>query len=267
MLMTASENQKSTDKAIILGVRVDAITFQQTIARIEDLIVAGKPSQIVTVNPEFIIAAQRDVRFRRILNRAEIATPDGIGLIWAAKLLRQPHIPERVAGVDLVVELAKRSQEKGLRLFFLGAGPGVAQKAANILKKLYPNCHIKAESGGEINLEKPDLNLINLIRRNRPDILCVAFGFPKQDKWIYQNLDKLEVPVAIGVGGAFDYIAGHVKRAPSGWQKLGLEWLYRLFRQPTRFGRIFNAVVVFPILILGNRFRSAKNSATMNPSE
>lgn len=244
--------------ANILGVKVSTMGFSATVEKIELLIENGKSSQIVTVNPEFVMLAQKDGYFRRILNQAAIATPDGAGLLWASKFLREPRITERVAGVDLVVELAKRSHEKGIRLFFLGGAPGVAEQAADNLRMLYRKSHIQTDDGGVINLKKTDPELINKIRKARPDVLFVAFGFPKQDKWIYQNLNGLNVGVAIGVGGSFDYISGKVRRAPDLMQKLRLEWLYRMIKQPSRIGRIFTAVVIFPCKVFASRLFGKK---------
>ncbi|MEW5957935.1 MAG: WecB/TagA/CpsF family glycosyltransferase [Chloroflexota bacterium] len=237
----------------ILNVRIHALTNAQTLAIIEDFIAGGQPHQLVTVNPEFVIAAQRDEEFRRIINTAALALPDGIGLLMAARFLGTTSLPERVSGSDLVVRLAELSHQKGYRLYFLGASEGVAAQAITNLRKKYPGLQVAGCYAGSPAPEENEA-IVGKILPTRPDILLVAYGAPRQDKWIARNLDRLQIPVCIGVGGAFDFVAGTARRAPLWLQRLGLEWLHRLLKQPWRWKRIWNAVPRFSWLVFWSRF-------------
>jgi N-acetylglucosaminyldiphosphoundecaprenol N-acetyl-beta-D-mannosaminyltransferase len=221
---------------LILGVRVDGVTFDRTLALIDALIAEGRPRQIVTVNPEFIMTAQHDTAFREVINRAALALPDGVGVYWASRRQGQP-VPERVPGVDLVLQMAQRSAVRGYRLYLLGAMPGVAERTAAILTQRYPGVVVVGTYPGSPH---PDENaaIVARIRAERPDVLLVAFGAPVQDHWIARNLELLGVPVCIGVGGSFDYIAGVHPLAPPWLRRLGVEWLYRLITQPWRWRRM-----------------------------
>jgi N-acetylglucosaminyldiphosphoundecaprenol N-acetyl-beta-D-mannosaminyltransferase len=215
---------------------VDSVTFDRTLALIDAFIVEGRPHQIVTVNPEFIMTAQHDTAFREVINRAALALPDGVGVYWASRRLGQP-VPERVPGVDLVLRLAQRSAVRGYRLYLLGAMPGVAERTAAILAQRYPGVVVVGTYPGS---PRPDeyAAIVARIRAERPDVLLVAFGAPVQDHWIARNLELLGVPVCIGVGGSFDYIAGVHPLAPPWLRRLGVEWLYRLITQPWRWRRM-----------------------------
>lgn len=225
-----------TDSFYVLGVKIDNITNAQTLERIESCIAAGQPSQIVTVNPEFVMTAQNNAAFRDTINDATLALPDGIGIWWASRRLGCP-ITERVPGVDLVVRLAALSQAKGYRLYFLGAMPGVAEKAIQVLRTRYPDVVAAGAFAGSPRPEDED-EIVDRILAAQPHILFVAYGAPAQDLWIHRNLDRLNVPVCMGVGGSFDYISGEQPLAPELLRKIGLEWLYRLITQPTRWRRM-----------------------------
>jgi N-acetylglucosaminyldiphosphoundecaprenol N-acetyl-beta-D-mannosaminyltransferase len=239
--------------ATILNVKVHALTNAGILALIEQFIASGQPHQLVTVNPEFVVAAQQDEAFRQIINSAALALPDGVGLLKAARFLQTTPLPERVAGSDLVVKLAELSQQKGYRIYFLGAWEGVAEKAIGRLKRDYPRLQVAGHFAGSPALEENEA-IVQRILTTRPDILLVAYGAPKQDKWIARNLERLQIPVCIGVGGSFDFIAGTARRAPRWLQRLGLEWLHRLIMQPWRWRRIWNAVPRFGWLVLRSRF-------------
>ncbi|MBE7468497.1 MAG: glycosyltransferase [Anaerolineae bacterium] len=243
--------------ATILGVKVHALTNAHTLALIEAFIASGQPHQLCTVNPEFVVEAQHDEEFRQIINNAALALPDGIGLLKAARFLRTTPLPERVPGSDLVVRLAELSHHKGYRIYFLGARPGVAEKASAKLKDKYPNLQVAGCYAGSPALEENEA-IAQRILATRPDILLVAYGAPKQDKWIARNLEKLQIPVCIGVGGSFDFIAGTAKRAPRWLQQLHLEWFHRLLTQPWRWRRIWNAVPRFSWLVVRRRFTLKK---------
>ena len=239
--------------ATILGVNVHALTNAHTLALIESFIASGQPHQLCTVNPEFVVEAQHDEVFRQIINRATLALPDGIGLLKAAHFLKTTPLPERVPGSDLVVRLAELSHQKGYRIYFLGAQEGVAEQAVAKLKIHYPKLNAVGCHAGSPALEDNE-SIAQRILPTRPDILLVAYGAPRQDKWIARNLERLHIPVCIGIGGSFDFIAGTAKRAPLWLQHLGLEWFHRLLTQPRRWRRIWNAVPHFSWLVFWSRF-------------
>jgi N-acetylglucosaminyldiphosphoundecaprenol N-acetyl-beta-D-mannosaminyltransferase len=220
----------------ILDVRVHAVSVADTVALLDVFIQERTPRQVITCNPEFIMLAQKDAGFLEIINRAALVLPDGVGLLWAARQLHH-RLPERVTGVDTVERLAALSQQKGYRLFFLGAAPGVAEQAVANLRRKYPRLHEVGCYSGSPAPEEED-KIAALIAEAQPDVLFVAFGAPAQDKWIARNQPRLNIPLAIGVGGAFDFHAGIVPRAPLWLQRLSLEWLYRLLSQPWRYRRM-----------------------------
>lgn len=232
----------------LLGVRVHAVTMVQTLAWIEAAVAASVPRQICTANPEFVMAAQSDRAFFDLLNRADLVIPDGVGLLWAARR-KGSSLPERVAGSDLIYQIGELAGKHGWRVFFLGAAEGVAQKTAEILSARYPGLVVAGAFSGS---PRPQENaaIVARVKAAKPDVLLVAFGAPAQDLWVARNLSELGVPVSLGVGGSFDFVAGAVRRAPRWLQQLNLEWLYRLWRQPWRVGRILTAVVGFPVAVL-----------------
>jgi N-acetylglucosaminyldiphosphoundecaprenol N-acetyl-beta-D-mannosaminyltransferase len=222
----------------ILGVDVHSTTLAQALSAIEDYVASGRPHQVVTVNMDFLRIAQKDESFRAALNGADLAVPDGMPLLWISRWTRQ-RLVQRVAGVDLVEQLAALAAERGYSMYFLGAESGVADAAAAVLRSRHPGLRIVgtyAPPFGPFSAEE-DTRIVARVRSCRPDILCAAFGAPKQDVWIASHLEELEVPVCIGVGGTLDFIAGRVPRAPGWMQKRGLEWAYRLRQEPRRLWR------------------------------
>ena len=219
----------------ILGVKVDNVTFQEALEKAKKLIDSGGKYYIVTPNPEIIVKAQKDREFKEILNKASLSIPDGIGLVWGAKILGV-KLSERVTGTDLLEGLATLSAEHGYNVFLLGAGEGIAEKAAQVLKNRYSNLKIAGTYEGQAASEF-DSFARGRLAKLKIDILAVAYGAPKQERWIARNLPHLNVKLAIGVGGALNYISGEKPRAPGLVQRLGLEWLFRLIRQPWRIRR------------------------------
>ncbi len=217
---------------------------------------------IVTPNPELVVIATHDKEYRDVLNQARISLPDGAGLVIASGIMGNP-IQERITGVDFMQDLCKEASENALSIGLLGAGSGIAERAAECLKKSYPNLKISyiSEEWGGIKNGKWQIangkNKSDAISHKQDtdviDILFVAFGSPKQEKWIYENLDKLPIRVAMGVGGAFDFISGNVRRAPFLIRFLGFEWLYRLIREPWRFRRQL-ALLEFVKIVFRERF-------------
>jgi N-acetylglucosaminyldiphosphoundecaprenol N-acetyl-beta-D-mannosaminyltransferase len=238
----------------ILGIRIDDVTRDEALATIEAFIAEGQPHQVNTVNPEFVIIARRDSPFAQILNQSALNLPDGQGLIWAARVLGTP-LRQRVTGVDTVVDLAALSAQKGYRLFFLGAAAGVAAAAGQRLQIRFPGLGIAGIHAGSPAPEEEEA-IVAEIRRTSPDCLFVAYGAPRQEEWIARNLAHLGVPVAMGVGGAFDFISGRTKRAPRWMQTLGLEWLHRFLYQPWRWRRML-ALPRFAILTLRQRLEQS----------
>jgi N-acetylglucosaminyldiphosphoundecaprenol N-acetyl-beta-D-mannosaminyltransferase len=231
----------------ILGIPVHAVTMAETLAWIEAAVAERTPRQVCTANPEFVMLAQRDAAFRAVLQRADLVLPDGVGLLWAARRLGA-RLPERVAGSDLIDRLAERGAARGWRIFYLGAAEGVAARAAQVLQARWPGLVVAGTYAGSPRPADEDA-LVARVRAAAPDILLVAYGAPRQDMWIARNREWLGVPVSVGVGGSFDFVAGVARRAPVWLQRLGLEWLHRLWRQPWRARRIFNAVVAFPLAV------------------
>lgn len=219
----------------ILGVQIDNVTTDQALQRIAFFVEEGTPHQVVTVNPEFVMTAQRVPAFRDVINHADLRIPDGVGLLWAARRLGTP-LQERVAGSDMVPLIAQQAARLRHRLFLLGAAPGVAEKAAARLFHLAPGVMIVGTYAGSPSVEEEN-EIVEMILATAPDILFVAYGAPQQDLWIARNLERLGVPVVMGVGGTFDFLAGVTRRAPPWIRRLGFEWLYRLMQEPWRWRR------------------------------
>ena len=223
-------------KVTILGVPVDAITMGEAVARIDGFIEKRTPVLVATANAEMLMRATHDGALRRILQGAAMVTPDGAGTVWAAHHLGHA-MPERVAGYDMVQELMREAPAKHRRIFFFGSAPGVADKAKKKAEQLYPGIEIVGTRNGFFTAaDEPAI--IEEIKAAHPDILLAALGVPKQEKWLAKHLGELGVPVAIGVGGTFDVMAGVMKRAPHWMQRAKLEWLFRGMMQPQRAGRL-----------------------------
>lgn len=247
-------------KTAILGVHIDNLSMQEVIAKIEQMLATGNKHYIVTPNPEFLVLAQQDNAFKNILNYADLAIADGVGLLYAAHFLGRQL--QRATGVDLMWHACQLATQQDASIYLLGGANNVARQAADVLLQNIPNLKIVgAEDGGQINQDgiPKDSHLIYRINQARPDILFVAFGHGKQEKFIFKHLNQFNtIKVAAGIGGSFDYIAGIVKRAPQTMQNLGLEWLYRLIKQPKRWRRIADAVIIFPLLVFKEKY-SKKN--------
>ncbi len=223
------------DSVSILGIPVDRVTMDAAMDRIEGFIASGKPHFVVTADSSGLYAQLSDPEFREVLSKADLITPDSFGVVWAAKRLGKP-VAGRVSGVDLVDQLCARSAEKGYRIFILGAAPGVAEMAAERLRLRYPGCHIVGTRHGYFPAED-DRIVAEEVAAARPDILFVAMGIPRQEKFIAGTLDVIRAKVAIGVGGSFDVFSGKTKRAPVLIQRMNLEWLWRLAMNPRKFSK------------------------------
>lgn len=221
----------------VLDVLIDITTMDKALKKIKGFIATkSQPRLIATANAEMVMLAQQDIILCNILNTADLIVPDGAGVVWA---IRRQGIPllERVAGFDLVQQLLQNSAANNYRFYFLGGSPGIAQQAKANAEKAYPGVQIVGVHDGFFSVAE-EKSLIEDIKSCNPDILLVALGVPKQEKWLSSKLQELNIPVSIGVGGTFDVMAGIVTRAPLWMQKASLEWLYRLLRQPTRLLRM-----------------------------
>ena len=221
----------------LLGIPVHAVTMDATLALVDGYMIEPRLHQIATVNPEFVMAAQTDADFRRVLAEADLCLPDGVGLLYAARRCGR-RLPERVPGSELVYRLAERAAARGWSLFLLGAAPGVAEEAATILGDQYAGLRVVGTYAGSPDPAENEA-IVRRVNDSGPALLFVAYGAPKQDKWIARNRDALTtVRVAIGIGGSLDFITGRAVRAPRWLQRLGLEWLHRLIHEPWRWRRM-----------------------------
>lgn len=222
-------------QARILGVKVDCLDMRSALSEIERFVDEGGPHLVATVNPEFVMRAQRDHAFARVLASAELCLPDGTGVVWAAR--RQGcDLLGPVTGVDLVQPLAEMCARRGFRMFLLGAAPGVADELADRMRATNPGLEVAAHAGAPDAAH--DEEALRRIHDHQTQVLLVAYGAPVQEMWIDRLRNRLGVAVAVGVGGAFDYLTGQVPRAPEWMRAAGLEWLHRLVRQPWRIRRM-----------------------------
>ncbi|NQU77707.1 WecB/TagA/CpsF family glycosyltransferase [Candidatus Falkowbacteria bacterium] len=283
-------------KTTILDILLDNLIEPELNNKIEDFLNSNSQHTIFTPNPEFLVASTKDKHFKQILNQSDLNIPDGFGLKLASRFLYNKKL-NRHTGIDTLIKICQLASEKGKSVYFLGSSEGVAKKTAQTLKSKFSNLKIAgAESGGKIDLNaSPVLSRVegcltcpeqsrrmphasktipspstlsnsdNIAKINtaEPDILFVALGQIKQEKWISENLSKIpSVRIAMGVGGSFDYISKKTPRAPKLLRIIGLEWLFRLILQPKRIKRIWNAIVVFSWLIFKEKLTKEKSRPT-----
>lgn len=240
------------NRVSIMNVRIDNKSMKEMLDLVNNKIKDREKYVIYTPNSEVIMMCQTDKEFLDCINKSDINIPDGIGVIYASKIKKHP-LKEKVAGFDLSIAMLEMANRDGLKLYIVGGKPGVADFAAENIKKKYSNIRVVGThhgyfKGAHINQEdsQEEINIINDINNKKPDILFVGFGAKKQEKWINHNKNKLDVTIFIGNGGTIDCLAGTVKRAPDIYIKLGLEWFYRLLKQPQRISR----QIVLPIFML-----------------
>lgn len=214
----------------LLGVNVHRVDMAATLGLIRGFVASGKPHVIITADSSGIVRAQNDAEFRNLINNADLVTPDSAGVLWAARKLGTPLI-ERVSGVEIAREMCRIAAEDGFSIYFLGAAPGVAELAAENLKRQYPGLQVAGTHDGYFD-PLHDREIAALVKASGAKALLVAMGIPRQEKFIRDNMDELGVCAAMGVGGSFDVFSGKVKRAPEWFQNHGLEWLYRLAMDP-----------------------------------
>ena len=220
-------------KINILGVAFDALTLGEAEERADALLCSGAGGYIVTANPEIVLRCREDAAYAAAVNGAKLVLADGVGDLCAARILGTP-LPGRVAGADLVPRLLARLAERGGSVFLCGARAGVAERAGESLQSACPGLRIAGTENGYISDETA---LLEALEREKPDLLLLGLGAPRQELWMARNRQKINA-VMIGVGGLLDVFAGDIPRAPGSWQRLGLEWLYRLLREPRRFKRV-----------------------------
>ncbi len=237
-------------KVNILGAKIDKINMEQAKSVAMSFFESEGKKVIYTPNSEIILYASRNSDYMEKLNSADLMIADGIGVVYGAKILFN-SIPERVAGYDLLREILPLMAQKGLSLYLLGAKPGVSEKAGENLLKEYPGIKIAGCHDGYF---KDDSEVIKDINDKKPDLLLVCLGFPKQENWIYDHKDELNVKAMIGAGGCLDVFAGFVERAPEFYCKHGLEWFYRLKKEPWRFKRM----TALPVFIIKVAFKGWK---------
>lgn len=231
-------------KAIkIFGIRVDDIDFDYAVKKIEGFLEGDRLETIYTPNPEIIMKAREDENLKRILDEGSLVTADGIGVIYASKIKKKP-LKERVTGYDMSMKMLEIANEKGYSLYLLGGKEGVAKSAKENIERDYPNIQVlgthngyfKGVQSGDKDHED-ELKIIEEINELKPSIIFVGLGFPKQELFIDGNKDRMDAKIIIGNGGVMDILAGITNRAPKIWQDLGLEWLYRLIKNPSRLKR------------------------------
>jgi N-acetylglucosaminyldiphosphoundecaprenol N-acetyl-beta-D-mannosaminyltransferase len=236
----------------ILGVRVDDASNNDLLAYVDAFVACRRPHQIVTLNAKMLVAAHDDPAFRLMLNGADLNVADSAGVSLAARWLRCP-LRERVTGSDSIYRLSSHCAARSYRPYYLGAAPGVADSVAAQLAAANTGLQVAGSYAGSPRVEDED-EIIARVHAARPDLLFVAYGVPAEEKWIARNRERLGVPVLIGVGGSFDFVAGVTKRAPAWMRRLGLEWLHRLVREPWRWRRQL-ALPRFVALVIGQRLK------------
>ena len=222
----------------ILGIGIDVLNRKQALDKALGNIADNerKCKMIITPNPEIIMLARKDNELKGIMEKADMVIPDGVGVVWASKY-SEHKLEETVPGCDLCYSLLEFSAEKAFSVYILGAKPGVAEQAKLNMEEKYPGVNICGVHDGYFNTET-EQGVIDEINNLRPEVLMAGLGVPRQEKWLNKHKDALNVNIAVGCGGSIDVMAGTVKRAPVFFQKLGLEWFYRLIKQPSRFFRM-----------------------------
>lgn len=230
-----------TDREWLLGLPVDIVDRAAADSEIHRLVSEGQPSLVITADASAIIFARRDPEFQEIFKSASLVTPDGAGVVLGLRMLGR-QVRERVCGVDLVVDIAAQAEREGWKVFLLGAEPGVADAAAQELKTRFPNLQICGVQHGYFQDDAP---VVDAIRDSGAQVLLIAMGMPRQEKWFWRYRDQLGVSVAMGVGGSFDVLSGRVRRAPGFFQRYNLEWLYRFWCAPRKSSRKLMVLPVF----------------------
>ena len=237
----------------IKGVGFDALTPREAVERASELTTAAGCRYVVTPNPEIVWLAGKQPELMEALNGADLVVPDGIGIVYAARILGKP-LPARVPGIELASGLLQGMAESGGSVYLLGAKPGVAERAAERLREQYPGLVIAGTGDGYFREDGPVIEKINACK---PRLLFVCLGFPRQELWMAEHRDQIDAGLMLGLGGSMDVFAGDAKRAPEGWRRLNLEWLYRLLCQPSRIGRMLK-LPIFLLSVVWERLKYGK---------
>lgn len=243
------------DKVNILGVNIDKCNIETAADKIINMIDDGaKCNYVFTPNSEILMQAYRDPNFRDVLNTASLLTADGIGVVYASKIVGNA-IDERCAGFDTACRLMEKMAERGMKLYLFGSKPGVADKAGRIITERYNGINVVGAADGYFDSDK-EKKIIADINEKKPNVLFVCLGAPKQEKWIYDHRGELDVNVCLGIGGTLDVIAGTAERAPEFYIKHNIEWLYRLKKNPSRIGRMMDLPkFAFTVLLHGKKYK------------
>ena len=255
---------------VLLGTPIDDVTMTEAIGRIADMIAIGRATgrvhQIATINVDFVVNAMKDSTLLHIMGRTDLAIPDGMGILWGARLIGVP-LRERTSGVDLVPALAQRASVEDWRICLFGAAPGVAEQAAQTLIERYPGADVVGLPAPAVAADGTmDVSALEPIRELDPDVVAVALGNPKQERWIARHGKALGAPVCIGIGGSLDFLTGVTRRAPDWMQRWGLEWIHRALSEPRRLaGRYAKDLVVFGPGILRQAWRGRARRPEAQP--
>ena len=227
----------------ILDVPVHPLTMGEAVSVLEESITSGEQAFVVTANAEIIMMCQEDAGYKKIVSQdAQLVLPDGAGAVWAGRHLGY-KVPERVAGFDLYCQLLDKAAQKGYKAFFFGGSPGIAEAAKAKSEELYPGVQVVGCRNGYFKEEESQA-IIDEINASGADMLFAALGAPKQEKWLVRYREQLKPKILMGIGGSFDVFAGKMERAPKWMQDASLEWLFRLYKQPSRFMRMMGFGVI-----------------------
>jgi N-acetylglucosaminyldiphosphoundecaprenol N-acetyl-beta-D-mannosaminyltransferase len=250
---------------LVLGpVRVDAVTCAEALDAVEALVRAGKGGAVFTPNVDHVMIAHEDAQMRDAYARVDLSLADGMPLLWASRMLGA-GLPEKVSGSDFTPLLLERAAERAWRVYFVGGAPGVAARARDLLVERLPGLNVvgvDAPRFAVTDTRESQASLVATVRAAKPDIVLVAFGAPKQEVWIDLVRDELRPAVLLGVGASLDFIAGTVSRAPRWVSHSGLEWLYRLSREPRRMWRRYLVRDPKFLLVLGRALRERARGAS-----
>lgn len=240
----------------ILDVGVDPVGKEEALARCREFVARGGSHFVFTPNSEMIMNAREDQTLFAALQQADLVVPDGMGVVWASKILGTP-LKERVTGIDLFLALCQTASQEGWSIFLLGGKPTVAQEAATKLTLRWPKLKIAGTYHGYFK-PQAEAEVLEKIKTAAPDLLAVGLGSPRQELWLLEHLPALGVPIGLGIGGSFDVISGQKKRAPQAISRLGLEWAWRLAAEPSRLPRMM-ALPRFAFRVLGEKLGGGKN--------
>lgn len=244
----------STQRIDVLGVKFDSTSLEKAVQQGLALVEQHNAAYVVTPNPEIVLEAEHNKDLQYALGAASLVLPDGIGVIYSAKILGTP-LEGRVTGIDFATRMLEELAKRNGSVFLLGAKPGVAEKAGENMKEMFPGLRVVGTHDGYFKEEDPVIEEINAVK---PDFLFVCLGFPKQEIFMHENTSRLDVGIMAGLGGCLDVFSGEVERAPDAFQKAGLEWLYRLYKEPSRFRRMAKLPKVL-FKSAGRRLRGSKD--------